>query len=77
MRQEKRRQNQPAADEPLNFKPNDQIVGKDTLANLMEVSISSIDAWIVEGLPVDQQGDLLHDWLFNFSDVKNWISKQQ
>jgi hypothetical protein len=72
LRQAKRRQNRGIADDQIGYLPNDKIVGKDTLANLMDVTITSVERWIRDGMPVEQRGDNIHEWIFNLSDVKRW-----
>lgn len=72
LRQAKRRQNKTIVDDQVGFLPNDKIVGKETLASLMDVTITSVERWIRGGMPVEQRGDQLHDWIFDLSEVKRW-----
>ncbi len=72
LRQAKRRHNKSIVDDSTVFTSNDQIIGKDTLASLMDVTITSVERWIRDGMPVEQRGDKLNDWIFDFSKVKQW-----
>jgi hypothetical protein len=72
LRQAKRRHNKSIVDDSTVFTSNDQIIGKDTLASLMDVTITSVERWIRDGMPVEQRGDQLNDWIFDFSKVKQW-----
>ncbi len=72
LRQGKRRQNKTFSDSEVGFMPNDKIVGKETLANLLDVSVTNIECWIRDGMPIEQRGDDLHDWIFNLTEVKSW-----
>lgn len=72
LRQAKRRQNRSIVDDQVGCMPNDRIVGKDTLANLMDVTVTSIERWIRDGMPVEQRGDQYHEWIFDLSAVKQW-----
>lgn len=72
LRQAKRRQNKSITNDQVGFMPNDQVVGKETLANLMDVTMTSVERWIRDGMPVEQRGDQLHDWVFDLSEVKRW-----
>ena len=76
LRQAKRRQNRAIVDEPLGYSANDQVVGKDTLASLLDVSLTSVERWIRDGMPVTQRGDQFQDWMFDMSEVKHWRSIQ-
>ncbi|MBV1911361.1 MAG: terminase small subunit [Kangiellaceae bacterium] len=77
LRQAKRRHNKTIVDESSVFTSNDKIVGKDTLASLMDVTITSIECWIRDGMPVEQRGSQLEDWIFNLNDVREWKSEDQ
>ena len=57
LRQAKRRHNKSIVDDSTVFTSNDQIIGKDTLASLMDVTITSVERWIRDGMPVEQRGD--------------------
>ena len=72
LRQAKRRHNQSIVDDTMVFSSNDQIIGKDTLASLMGVTITSVERWIRDGMPVEQRGDQYKDWIFNLNLVKQW-----
>lgn len=72
LRQAKRRQNRTTHEEALSYTPKDKVVGKASLANLMDVTITSVERWIRNGMPVEQRGDPLHDWIFDLTKVKNW-----
>ena len=76
LRQAKRRQNRAVVDQPLGYSPNDQVVGKDTLASVLDVSLTSIERWIRDGMPVAQRGDQFQEWIFDLSEVKDWRSTQ-
>jgi hypothetical protein len=72
LRQAKRRHNKSIVDDSTVFTSNDKIIGKETLASLMDVTITSVERWIRDGMPVEQRGDQLNDWIFDFSLVKQW-----
>ncbi|MCF6194256.1 MAG: hypothetical protein L3J46_07980 [Kangiellaceae bacterium] len=72
LRQSKRRRSKSIVDTSTVVTGEDKIVGKDTLASLMDVTLTSIDRWIRDGMPVEQQGDQLSDWIFYLKEVKNW-----
>lgn len=72
LRQGKRRQNKAFAENEVGFMANDEIVGKDTLAGLLEVTVTQVERWIRDGMPFEQRGDNLHDWVFNLQKVKHW-----
>lgn len=74
LRQAKRRQARPAENSNWGFSTNDQIVGKDSLASIMDVTITTVERWIRADMPVAQRGDQLHDWIFDLADVKQWRS---
>lgn len=75
LRQAKRRHSKSITDGSSAFTSNDQIVGKDTLASLMDVTITSVERWIRDGMPVEQRGDNLNEWIFDFTAVKRWKSE--
>jgi phage terminase Nu1 subunit (DNA packaging protein) len=77
LRQAKRRHTKSIVDDSKVFTSNDQIVGKDTLASLMDVTITSIERWIRDGMPVEQRGDKFKEWIFDFSAVKQWKSDKE
>jgi len=77
LRQAKRRQNRAIVDQPLGYSANDQVVGKDTLASLLDVSLTSVERWIRDGMPVLQRGDQFQEWMFNLPEVKDWRSTQE
>jgi len=72
LRKTKRRFSKPVVDTSAIFTSNDQVIGKDTLASLMETSVTSVERWIRDGMPVEQRGDQLSDWIFNLGNVKHW-----
>ena len=72
LRRAKRSQNKVSIDSEALFTSNDQIVGKDTLASLMDVTITSVERWIRDGMPVEQRGSEIQEWIFNLNDVKQW-----
>jgi hypothetical protein len=72
LRQAKRRHNRTTDSEHWHYSPEDKIVGKDSLAELLDVTITHIERLIKEGMPVEQRGDQLHDWIFNLVEVNNW-----
>ena len=72
LRQSKRRQSKPIEDISTVFTSNDVVVGKDTLASLMDVTVTTVERWIRDEMPVEQGGDHLHDWIFNLNNVKTW-----
>jgi len=72
LRQSKRRHGKSMVDTSIMVNGDDKIVGKDTLASLMDVTLTSIERWIREGMPVEQQGNQLSDWIFNLNEVKIW-----
>jgi hypothetical protein len=76
LRQAKRRHNKSIVDDSAVFTSNDQIIGKDTLASLMDVTITSVERWIRDGMPVEQRGDQYAEWVFDFSAVKEWKSSK-
>ena len=77
LRQAKRRQNRTLVEDQVGLMPNDKIVGKETLANLMDVTITSVERWIRDGMPVEERGDHLQEWIFDLSEVKHWHSQQE
>lgn len=76
LRQAKRRQNRNEASDQLGYAPNDRVAGKDSLASMLDVSITTVERWIRDGMPVEQRGDQLHDWIFNLNEVKAWRSSE-
>lgn len=72
LRQGKRRHNKSIVDDSAVFTSNDQIIGKDTLASLMDVTITSVERWIRDSMPVEQRGDQYKEWIFNLTAVKQW-----
>ncbi len=72
LRQAKRRHNKSIVDESAVYTTDDQIIGKDTLASIMDVTITSIERWIRDGMPVEQRGDQFEDWIFDLGQVKRW-----
>jgi len=72
LRQAKRRHNKSIVDDSAVFSSNDQIIGKDTLASLMDVTITSVERWIRDDMPVEQRGDQYSEWIFDLSKVKQW-----
>jgi len=72
LRQAKRRQNRPDNNNHWAYTPNDEVIGKDSLASIMDVTITTVERWIRAQMPVEQRGDPLHDWVFNLSNVKSW-----
>jgi len=74
LRQAKRRHNKSIVDDSAVFTSNDQIIGKDTLASLMDVTITSVERWIRDGMPVEQRGDQYQEWIFDLAQVKKWKS---
>ena len=72
LRQAKRRHNKSIIDDSTVFTSNDRVVGKDTLASLMDVTITSVERWIRDGMPVEQRGDHIQEWIFDLSKVKKW-----
>ncbi len=72
LRQSKRRQSKLIEDISTVFTSHDVVVGKDALASLMDVTVTTVDRWIRYEMPVEQRGDHLHDWIFNLNNVKTW-----
>ncbi|MGB0495191.1 MAG: hypothetical protein ACPGJI_02460 [Kangiellaceae bacterium] len=72
LRRAKRTQNRTSVENSSFFTSNDQIVGKDTLASMMDVTITSVERWIRDGMPVEQRGSQVEEWIFNLNDVKHW-----
>ncbi len=72
LRQAKRRHTKVIPEESAIFTADDQIVGKDTLASIMDVTITSVERWIRDGMPVIQRGDKLQEWIFDLNKVKQW-----
>ncbi len=72
LRQAKRRHNKSIIDDSTTFSADDQIIGKDTLSSIMDVTITSIERWIRDGMPVEQRGNQYEDWIFDLSAVKRW-----
>lgn len=76
LRQAKRRQNRTSSNQELNYMCNDKVVGKLSLANLMDTTLTCVERWIRDGMPVEQRGDQMHDWVFDLTEVKNWQLNQ-
>ncbi len=72
LRQAKRRHNKSIVDDSTVFTADDRIIGKDTLSSIMDVTITSIERWIRDGMPVEQRGNQYEDWIFDLSQVKRW-----
>jgi hypothetical protein len=72
LRQSKRRHSKSIVGASTIITGEDKIIGKETLASLMDVTLTSIERWIRDGMPVEQQGDQLADWVFNLKEVKTW-----
>jgi len=58
LRKTKRRFSKPVVDTSAIFTSNDQVIGN--------------ERWIRDGMPVEQRGDQLSDWIFNLGNVKHW-----
>ena len=54
LRQGKRRQNRAQSEQQIDYASSDQVAGKDSLASLLDVSVTMVEHWIREGLPVVQ-----------------------
>lgn len=76
LRQAKRRQNRTDVGGQLGYSPEDKICGKDSLASIMDVTITTVERWIRDGMPVAQRGDHTHDWIFELGEVKSWHSEK-
>ncbi len=72
LRQAKRRQNRTDVGGQFGYSPEDKVCGKDSLASIMDVTITTIERWIRDGMPVVQRGDNTHEWIFELGDVKSW-----
>ena len=72
LRQAKRRHNRSVDSEQWHYSAEDKIVGKDSLAGLLDETVTNIELWIRHGMPVEQRGDQLHDWIFNLVEVNKW-----
>ncbi|WP_196139241.1 terminase small subunit [Aliikangiella sp. G2MR2-5] len=75
LRRAKRRQNKTTIHQQFNYSPNDKVCGKDSLASVMDVTITTVERWIRDGMPVEQRGDSTHEWLFDLTQVKQWYSE--
>ncbi|WP_444995913.1 hypothetical protein [Aliikangiella sp. IMCC44359] len=76
LRQSKRRQNRSVINQHQDFRVDDKVIGKDTLASLMDVTVTSVERWIRDGMPVEQRGDYINEWVFDLADVKQWHLNQ-
>lgn len=76
LRQAKRRQSRTDVTDKIGFSGDDKAYGKDSLASLMDVSITTIERWIRAGMPIEQRGDQTHEWVFDLADVKTWHSAE-
>ncbi|MET1255216.1 terminase small subunit [Aliikangiella maris] len=76
LRQSKRRQNRSFVSHSSDFHIDDKVIGKDTLANLMDVTVTCVERWIRDGMPVEQRGDQFHDWVFDLAMVQQWQETQ-
>ena len=76
LRRAKRKNERTIIADSAHFSSNDQIVGKDTLASIIDVSITSVERWIRDGMPIEQRGSQTQDWIFNLNQVKEWKSKK-
>ncbi len=74
LRRAKRTQNRNSIDTNALFTSSDQVVGKDTLASIMDVTMTSVERWIHDGMPAEQRGSQTQEWIFNLNDVRNWKS---
>lgn len=82
LRQAKRRHNRSTDtndgthnnNEHWHYSAEDKIVGKDSLASMLDETVTNVELWIRQGMPVEQRGDQLHDWIFNLLAVNNWRS---
>lgn len=72
LRQAKRRHTKTIIDESVVYSGEDQIVGKDTLASMMDVTITCVERWIRDGMPIVQRGDQYMEWIFELSKVRLW-----
>jgi len=72
LRRAKRKDHHSIIGDSTYFSNNNQIVGKDTLASIMDVTITSVERWIRDGMPVEQRGSQTQDWIFNLNQVKQW-----
>lgn len=72
MRRAKRKKANTIKDHPIGLTSDDKIVGKTTLASLLDVTQTSVERWIREGMPFEQRGDHLNDWVFDLPAVMQW-----
>jgi len=75
LRRGKRKHHRSIIDDSSHFSNKDQIAGKDTLASIMDVTVTSVERWIRDGMPVEQRGNQTQDWIFNLNQVKKWKVK--
>lgn len=72
LRQAKRRQNRVEIGNHFGYSGDDKVCGKDSLASVMDVTITTVERWIRDGMPVEQRGDQTHEWIFDLGEVKAW-----
>lgn len=49
-----------------------QKVNRKQLADVFGVSLPTVDAWVRQGCPSDQQGGRGREWVFDTADVMRW-----
>ncbi len=76
LRRAKRRHTSPANNEAMNYADDDKVIGKETLASIFEVTVTKVDCWIRDGMPVEQRAEQYHEWIFNISAIKQWRTNQ-
>jgi DNA invertase Pin-like site-specific DNA recombinase len=76
LRQAKRKHSKTIESKYTQYSAEDKLVGKESIANMFDVSITTVERWIRDGMPVEQRGDQLHDWVFELAQVKQWRSAQ-
>jgi hypothetical protein len=65
-------QNKKRIDSPMKIDTQCFVVDKQGLASHLDVSLSTIDRWIKQGMPYIERGGFGHPWRFNVSVVRLW-----
>lgn len=49
-----------------------QKVNRRDLASIFGVSLPTVDSWVAQGMPFDQEGGRGREWVFDTADVARW-----
>jgi phage terminase Nu1 subunit (DNA packaging protein) len=53
-----------------------QKVNRRDLASIFGASLPTVDTWVAEGCPYDQEGGRGREWIFDTADVSRWLQER-